>query len=578
MTAPSTHAARCTGVVLLLIALLLGALPAAAQNVRWEDYRGDSSRGSGLANVTYAGRAGAPSFDYTLTGVDALRTLSANPANAVRTGSSALIDFGAGIDNGLCDNRTAGSRTSSACSNHAMGKVIYSLIRFPRAGTYNLAVAHDDAVQVNLSTQYTNTSYRAATYDVAVGALSSYTGGQDVFRSIGSFTAAVDNSCALIRMYWVNAGGLNFNRLRWQHADINGGVEQIIPAAQFRNPSDEASSLGCQGSVVFPVPAIMINKNVAGRIAAQDQFTVAIVQGSTVLRSATTSGSGVGQQASTGAIQVNTGTHTLRDAMAAGSLAAIADYNKNISCSAYRVTDGSEPAVTVTGSGPDWSLAVAANTQYTCTITNTARPSLTTRKISEGATGAFSFSGSNGVGAHSITTTSIGQAVSGKPQVFASLNTATTLSEAPTPGFSLSAVQCSGLPAGVNATVDLANRRVTLPAAAAVQGANVVCTFTNKAGAELSISKSNDVNSLVAGATTQYTVVARNGGPAAADGAVLRDTPVTGLKNCAVSACDALNGASCPATPADLLTPAGAAVASFPLSGQVTLTVQCEVE
>ncbi len=575
MTAPSTTPTRAVGFCLLLA--LLTALPAAAQTVRWEDYRGIANS-SGLANVTYTGPASAPTFNHTLAGVTALRALSSNPANAVRTGNAVNIDFRNVLDDsGLCDNRTAAGRNTAACSNHAMGKVIYSLIRFPNAGTYTLGVAHDDAVEVNLSSSYTNTNYRAATYDVPVGALTSYTDGETTYRTVGSFNAATANSCALIRVYWVNAGGQNFNRLRWQHPAINGGTPEIIPAAQFRDPAAAASSAGCQGSVVFPVPSIMINKVVAGRIAAADQFTVSILQGTTAIRSASTTGSGTGLQASTCAAQVGTGTHTLRDAMATGSAAAIADYSKTISCTAY-VLNGADQVVTPTGSGPDWSINVAANTQYTCTITNTPRPSVTVRKISEGGIGTFAFTGSNGIAAHSITTTSAGQAVAGPPQVFASLNTATTLTEAQTAGYSLTDVQCSGLPAGLSATVDLANRRVTLPAAAAVQGASIVCTFTNKAGADLSVSKTNAVTSLVSGTTTRYAVVARNAGPGDASDAVLRDVPGSGLKNCTVTTCSATNGAACPATLSNLLTPAGVAISPFPVNGQVELQVQCTVE
>lgn len=575
--AVSSSPAMYSGVRTLLLTLLFLTLPAAAQSVRWEDYRGIANS-SGLANTTYSGPASAPTFDHNLAGVNALRAISVNAGNAVRTGSSSNIDFRNVIDGtGLCDNRTTAGQASAACRYHAMGKVIYSLIRFPYAGTYTLGVAHDDAVEVNLSSSYTNTNYRGATYDVPVGALSSYTAGETTYRTIGSFNAATPDSCALIRVYWVNAGGLTFNRLRWQHPSINGGTAEIIPAAQFRDPAAAASSAGCQGSVVFPVPAIMINKNVAGRISSDDQFTVSILQGNSVVRAASTSGAGTGQQASTGAAQVNTGAHTLRDAMAAGSAAAIGNYSKNISCTAY-VLNGSEQSVTPTGSGPDWSLNVAANTQYTCTITNTPQPALTLRKISEGGVGAFSFTGNNGINAHSITTTAAGQAIAGPPQVFASLNTATTVTEAQTAGYSLTGVQCSGLPAGVAPNVNLANRRLTLPATAAVAGANIVCTFTNKAGANLAVRKTNAATSLVSGTTTRYTVVASNDGPGDGSGAVLRDTPGAGLKNCSVSSCTASNGATCPATTSDVFLPAGLNLGAFPVNAQLQLQVQCEVQ
>lgn len=55
-----------SGLVLILLFL---TLPAAAQSVRWEDYRGIANS-SGLANTTYSGPASAPTFDHTLAGVN----------------------------------------------------------------------------------------------------------------------------------------------------------------------------------------------------------------------------------------------------------------------------------------------------------------------------------------------------------------------------------------------------------------------------------------------------------------------------------------------------------------------------
>ncbi|WP_057629929.1 prealbumin-like fold domain-containing protein [Stenotrophomonas terrae] len=569
---------RCCLRAGLLALLLLGTGQALAQSVLWEDYRGQSAV---PADANYIGPAGKPKYDNRneAAPLDGLRALASNVNNAVRTGTAPGIDFRV-TDFALCDNRAAGGDPNSAsCRNQVMGRVMYALVRFPRAGTYTLDVAHDDWVEINFASDYTNTNYRTASYDIPVGTLSNWTDNENSYQVIGRFNAANDNACALLRVLWTNNAGLEYNRLRWQHPAINGGNVQIIPASQFSNPSQASSSAGCNGSITFPIPAIMIDKVVENRrILPADQFAVSLRQGGTVLREATTSGSGTGLQVSTGAVQVNTGaTYTLRDAMAAGSGMAISDYDKRISCRAMRLGQ-QEQAYTPAGSGPDWTINVAANTQYSCIITNTPRPVLTTRKISQGGVGSFNFTGTNGVAAHAITTSTVGQASAGKPQAFASLNTATTLTEAQTPGFSLTGIQCTGMGEGINPTVNLDGRSVTVPAAAVTNGANIVCTFTNKAGAELSISKSNDASSLVAGSTTQYKVIASNGGPDAADAAVLRDTPTAGLKNCAVSACEALGGASCPATPADLLQPSGVTVAQFPAGGKLTLSVQCEVE
>ncbi len=564
---------RAGGAGIAGLLLAMTAFQAAAQNVLWEDYRGTTSIAS---DANYIGPQGAPRFVNNPATIANLSALANNPANAVRTGTSALVDYGSNPF-ALCDSRTAANLQTDPCRYQAMGRVMYTLVRFPVAGTYTLSVAHDDSVQVSMSSSYTSTAYRTANYDIPVGALSSYTSGETDFRAIGSFNADVANSCALMRIYWVNAGGLNFNRLRWQHPAINGGAAQIIPATQFSDPSQASSSSGCAGSIVYPVPAIMVNKVVnLGRIAPNDQFTVSIRQGNNTLRAASTSGAGTGQQASTGALQVSTGNHVVRDDMAANSVQAIGDYDKSISCTSYQL-NGQQQAYTPSGTGPDWTIAVAANTQYTCTITNTPRPVVTARKISERAVGAFTFTGTNGLPSQTLTTTSAGQAVAGSARALTAVNTATTLTEAQTPGFALSAIQCTGLPAGVNGNVDLPNRSVTLPAAAIVQGANITCTFTNAAGVDLSVTKTNAVASVPSGSSTTYSLQFRNGGPGDAGGAVLKDTPTSGLSNCQVLSCTPTNNATCPQAPADLLTANGATVTAFPANSQINVQVQCSV-
>ncbi len=105
---------------------------------------------------------------------------------------------------------------------------------------------------------------------------------------------------------------------------------------------------------------------------------------------------------------------------------------------------------------------------------------VTVRKISVNATGAFGFTGSNGVAAHTITTTVAGTPAAGPPQTLASAGTVTTITEdAPPANYALTAASCTGLGAGGTATADLPNRKLTLDAAATVAGSNVVCTFTN---------------------------------------------------------------------------------------------------
>lgn len=137
----------------------------------------------------------------------------------------------------------------------------------------------------------------------------------------------------------------------------------------------------------------------------------------------------------------------------------------------------------------------------------------------------------------------------------------------------------SGLPSGL-ATNFGTNSGWTefLPPA----GADIDCTITNSpATADLQVTKTNNVSSLVSGAQTTYTIVAVNNGPDAANNAVLRDPAATGL-SCTTASCNASGGASCPAqTGAALVTvlqsAGGAIVPLMPSGGSITVSLTCTV-
>ena len=101
--------------------------------------------------------------------------------------------------------------------------------------------------------------------------------------------------------------------------------------------------------------------------------------------------------------------------------------------------------------------------------------------------------------------------------------------------------------------------------------------------ADLSITKTNNQTSVVSGSTVTYVVVANNAGPAAADGAVVRDTPTSGLA-CTTATCGSpQNGAVCPlatgpALLAALQSAAGVAIPTMPNGGAVTFTVTCTAD
>jgi uncharacterized repeat protein (TIGR01451 family) len=378
------------GAGLLLLFAAFAAQSAHAQVV-WEDFQGTQ----GILGTSNGDKLG-PSYDnnigYAVADIAGLRTISATTSNATRTGTSATLNYRAagGIAGGsvdayatLCNSTNSttgtgydGAGTGSACANDAQGRVMYALIKFPYSGTYNFAVSHDDAVDLDLSTDYSNTSYRTANYDLPVGDAASYTADENTYESLaGVFSTPSSNACILMRMYWNNNGGLNYLRLRWTRPNASGGgtTTEIVPAAYLFDPGLAASSTGC--TAVTPPPAttsITLNKIVAvpGRASSADQFTVAIRStAAVVVAQASTGGTGTGLQASTGGWLATAGTtYQLNDSMVAGSTNTLAAaYNATIVCTRNGI------AFTPGGASPTWTVVPASNDVISCAITNTPR-------------------------------------------------------------------------------------------------------------------------------------------------------------------------------------------------------------
>jgi uncharacterized repeat protein (TIGR01451 family) len=98
--------------------------------------------------------------------------------------------------------------------------------------------------------------------------------------------------------------------------------------------------------------------------------------------------------------------------------------------------------------------------------------------------------------------------------------------------------------------------------------------------ANLSVTKDNGSTALTAGSTTNYTITFANSGPSAADGALIRDVSSAGLGACSVISCTPAGiptPAVCPSPLSNLLTPAGAIIATFPSNSSLTYVVQCGV-
>ena len=121
-------------------------------------------------------------------------------------------------------------------------------------------------------------------------------------------------------------------------------------------------------------------------------------------------------------------------------------------------------------------------------------------------------------------------------------------------------------------------RRWQLPALSA--GQQVTCTITNRAAnAALSLSKTSSPEGVWRqGQAVTYTLTARNNGPDAANGSVIRDPAVSGL-NCTTLSCQASGNAVCPAAPLSVagLQGNGLLVPTFPANSQLVLTLGCSV-
>jgi len=101
---------------------------------------------------------------------------------------------------------------------------------------------------------------------------------------------------------------------------------------------------------------------------------------------------------------------------------------------------------------------------------------------------------------------------------------------------------------------------------------------TANCAADLTVTKTDGVASVVSGSSTVYTLTFTNIGPAATDGAVVRDTPSAGL-SCTVTSCTPGGSAVCPAAAAwpNLLTPGGLVVATLPAGGSLSFGLTCTV-
>ena len=178
--------------------------------------------------------------------------------------------------------------------------------------------------------------------------------------------------------------------------------------------------------------------------------------------------SGVTGNAAVTNATVNAGTYALSEAGPAGYTAG-----------AWSCTSG-----TLAGS----SLALSLGQTATCTINNVKLPTLTLRKVSNGGTGAFGFSGTNGVPTQTITTTTAGSTFSGATATLTAASSSTAITETfPATFWQIQTTACTGMGSGGSAA--LVGNTLTLNAAATSAGSNIVCTFTNRRLPTVSVQK-----------------------------------------------------------------------------------------
>jgi hypothetical protein len=108
-----------------------------------------------------------------------------------------------------------------------------------------------------------------------------------------------------------------------------------------------------------------------------------------------------------------------------------------------------------------------------------------------------------------------------------------------------------------------------------------ISDLTYDVTADLAVTKTNNVTSLLASAVTTYFITVINNGPNSAGGARLTDSALAGLQLLDPIACTATGGAVCPAPidreVSDIVSAAGIIIPTLPVGSSVTFTVNANV-
>jgi uncharacterized repeat protein (TIGR01451 family) len=175
----------------------------------------------------------------------------------------------------------------------------------------------------------------------------------------------------------------------------------------------------------------------------------------------------------------------------------------------------------------------AANTKpgavITCNITNAKRPTVQIAKTTTGTVGAFAFSGDNGFGSDTITTTLVGTPVNGAVKTLTAPATTTTLTETIPAGWTAISGTCTGTGSAnvsFNPAATATTATIVLNATATAAVNALVCTFTNfKAIPQLTILKTpSSSGPFSVGQVVTYTYKVTNSGNVAMTAITVADT------------------------------------------------------
>ncbi len=261
---------------------------------------------------------------------------------------------------------------------------------------------------------------------------------------------------------------------------------------------------------------------------------------------------------------------------------------------AASATVGSLSGSTYTITGAE----IGASVSFACTFTNSRLPILRLQKaLPNGrfvAADQFALTIAGSGGPAAVTTTGAGNTATGVATLNpGAIGAVYTLSETGAAGAVLTnyatTYACSNAlaggqtPSGSGITFNIT----------AVVGDDLTCTLTNVRNnqADLRLTKTNTpgvngevdqaADTVVSGASANYSIVVTNLGPDAANGSVVVDPVPTNL-TCSTASCTATGGAACPApTGAALvaaLQGAGATIPTLPLNGAVTIALTCTVD